>query len=116
MSDLNNKSTTEMSEELFNWLKRDGDSEKDRIWHKRDKNNVCSCGVHPDAKYKDIYCRRDMDNPDFFSPPEGKEWEYFGWMWERARIQPWCWDKLDTPLVDCVGFAEALYEWFENEE
>ncbi len=121
---------------LFNALKRD----KDKTWHKRDKDNVCSCGIHPNAKYAGIYCYRDRDNPNFFDPKD-QAWELFGWLIERiSKSDKWqqhegflswmaereeageefgwaYWNGGDfsvmDDLIDCTALATALFKYLE---
>ncbi|MEE8382242.1 MAG: hypothetical protein V3R78_10270 [Thermodesulfobacteriota bacterium] len=103
--------STEKSEYLFNKLKRDTD-----CWHKWNSGlDVPSCVFPMCGKY---WWGDEDDNPNFFSPSD-KEWEYFGWMFERAKEQgilvtdildPICRDSL------CTALADALYEWFKEQD
>ncbi len=108
--------TTEKSEYLFNKLKRKGECWHE--WTKEDWGNTLLCADCGTVKYS-----RLEDNPDFLFPPSEKEWEYFGWMWERITItgnrkledfRQWCEVPLPA-LISCTALAEALYKYFKEE-
>ena len=114
--------TIDKSRELFNWLKREGE-----CWHRFDTlisgigGNSIGCSICHAA----IKAGNRTDNPNFFSPPSDKEWQWFGWLWERIQDRQQYWldwffkarigDREYNQLISCTALAEALYEWFKNE-